>query len=58
MTDKEYLDKALDLIVELTDANCDICERLCKMPEEDAICSEHCNNFDKNCVLRYLKYYE
>lgn len=58
MTDKEYLDKALDLIVKLEGDNDYICEELCKIQKENDFCADNCENFDRFCVLRYLKYYE
>lgn len=59
MTDKDYLDRALELIVELTeDDPSDICCELHAVPEEQAFCAEHCEEFDRFCLLRYLKYYK
>ena len=50
------LDKALDLIVELVeDDPSDFCCELHEIPEENNYCAEHCDNFNKSCVLRYLK---
>lgn len=51
------LDKALDLIVELLKNNPGnkICRAMLEIPKEDNYCAEHCNNFNKSCVLRYLK---
>lgn len=56
MTDKEYLDRALDFIVQgIPEEN--ICEELLDIPEEADICERDCQNLDRFCVLRYLKYY-
>ena len=58
MTDKEYLDKALDFIIELIDGDDYICEKLLDIPEEHEICVSTCQNLDKFCVYRFLKYYK
>lgn len=50
------LDKALELIVELCKDDDNICCALHEIPEENNYCAEHCDNFNKSCVLRYLKY--
>ena len=57
MTDKEYLDKALAFIVEgIPEEN--ICEELLDIPEEAKICEDNCQNLQKDCVKRFLNYYE
>lgn len=58
MTDKEYLDKALTLICELYSTEDYICEQLHRIPEEYIFCANNCSNFNKSCILRYLKYYK
>lgn len=58
ITVTEYLEKAVALIIDLTEANGDICERLHEIPYEAAICARHCTNLDEFCVKRYLKYYK
>ena len=59
MSDKEYLDKALDLIVEvLKDDPTFVCDVLHDIPEEEEICARECENFDRFCLLRYLKYHK
>jgi len=57
MSDKEYLDKAIDFIVEREEDNDYICEMLHEIPEEHDICAKDCQNLDHFCVLRFLKYY-
>ena len=58
LTDKEYLDRALDLIVELTEDDASkICDKLHDIPEENAFCASNCGMYDRFCLLRYLKYY-
>lgn len=55
-TKEALLDKALNLIVELVeDDPSDMCCALHEIPEENNYCAEHCDNFNKSCVLRYLK---
>lgn len=58
MTDKEYLDKALEFIVEREESNDYICEMLHRIPEEFKICSRNCQNLDRLCVLRFLVNYK
>lgn len=55
MKANELLDKALDLIVELCKDDDNICSALHEIPKENNYCAEHCDNFNKSCVLRYLK---
>jgi len=55
----EALDKALDIIVELHEDDPEwFCEELHSHSKEEKYCSENCNNFNKECVKRYLKYYK
>ena len=58
MTDKEYLDKAIDFIIVLLDGEDYICERLLDIPEECEICVSGCQNLDKFCIYRFLKHYK
>ena len=55
-TKEALLDKALNLIVELCKDDDNICCALHEIPKENKYCAEHCDNFNKSCVLRYLKY--
>ena len=57
MTDKDYLDRALDFIVSgIPEEN--ICEELLDIPEEAEFCSEKCENLNQFCVLRFLEHYK
>lgn len=58
MTDSQYLDKALDFIVEQERENDYICTRMLEIPEEYEICVKDCQNLNKICVLRFLKRYK
>jgi len=58
MTDSEYLDKALDFIVEREENNDYICCELHKIPDEEDLCAKDCQGVDRQCVLRFLKYYQ
>lgn len=58
MTDSQYLDKALDFIVEQEESNDYICTRLHEIPEEYEVCAKDCQNLDRICVLRFLKRYK
>lgn len=55
MTDSQYLDVALDLIVAREEDDDYICTALHDIPKERKICMRDCNNLDRICVLRYLK---
>jgi len=56
---KEKLYTACQLICEMVDDDpSDICISLLDIPEELDICDTHCQSFNTNCVLRYLKYYK
>lgn len=57
MTDSQYLDKALDFIVEQEKENDYICTRMHEIPEEYEVCANDCQNLDRICVLRFLKRY-
>lgn len=57
MTDKEYLDRACEYIAE-QDGGSRICDLLHDIPNERDFCEENCENLDRFCVLRYLKYYK
>ena len=54
MTDSQYLDKALDYIVEI-DGTDTICDRLHDIPAEHERCAVDCQNLNRTCVLRFLK---
>lgn len=58
MTDSQYLDKALDFIVEREKSDDYICSELLDIPEECEMCRKDCQNLCRNCVLRFLKYYK
>lgn len=58
MTDSQYLDKALDFIVEQEKENDYICTRMLVIPEEYEVCAKDCQNLNRNCVLRFLKRYK
>lgn len=58
MTDSQYLDKALDFIVEQEKENDYICTRMLEIPEEYEVCVNDCQNLNRNCVLRFLKRYK
>ncbi len=58
MTDSQYLDKALDFIVEQEEVNDYICTELHDIPEELKVCAKDCQNLNRNCVLRFLKHYK
>ena len=58
MTDSQYLDKALDFIVEQEKENDYICTRMHEIPEEYEVCANDCQNLDRICVLRFLKRYK
>ena len=57
MIDSQYLDKALDFIVEQEKENDYICTRMHEIPEEYEVCANDCQNLDRICVLRFLKRY-
>ena len=57
LSDKEYLDRALDFLVYLIEDPSDFCGELHEIPEENDFCAKNCENFDRFCLLRYLKYY-
>ena len=58
ISDKEYLDRAIDFIVDREEENDYICEKMHEIPEEFKICSEDCQNLDHWCILRFLKHYK
>jgi hypothetical protein len=59
MTDKEYIDKAFDFIVEQLEADPGpVCEVLHQIPEEADVCARDCQNLDHFCLLRFFKYYK
>ena len=58
MTDSQFLDKALNFIVEREEDNDYICEKLHEIPEEHNICAEDCENINRSCILRFLKHYK
>lgn len=58
MTDSQYLDKALDFIVEREQDGDYICCALHDIPEEEEICAKDCQNLCRNCVLRFLENYK
>lgn len=51
----QELDKALDFIVEREEDNDYICEIL--HDKDFDVCADTCRNLNKDCVLRFLKYY-
>ena len=58
LSDKEYLDRAIDFIIDREEENDYICEKLHEIPEEFKVCSEDCQNLDHWCILRFLKHYK
>lgn len=58
LSDKEYLDRAIDFIVDREEENNYICEKLHEIPDEFKVCSEDCQNLDHWCILRFLKHYK
>jgi hypothetical protein len=58
MTDKEYLDKAIEYIIEFLDGDDKVCEKLLSIPEEHELCALDCKNLDRFCLYRFLKYYK
>ena len=58
ISDKEYLDRAIDFIVYREEENDYICEKLHEIPDEFKVCSEDCQNLDHWCILRFLKHYK
>lgn len=58
MTDSQYLDKALEFIVEQEKENDYICTRMLEIPEEYEVCVNDCQNLNRICVLRFLKRYK
>ena len=57
ISDKEFLDRAIDYIIEV-DGTDNICEKLHDIPEEHIFCERDCQNLDHWCVLRFLKHYK
>lgn len=55
MTDSQYLDKALDFIVEIEKGNDRICEVLHKYPETNKMCMDDCQGICRICVLKFLE---
>lgn len=58
MTTEQLLDNAIDYIYELVEQDDWICEELLIIPEEEKICKETCDNFCKDCIIRFLKHYK
>ena len=58
MTDSQYLDKALDFIVEQEQNDDYICEKMLNTQEEAKLCAKDCQGLDRICVLRFLKHYK
>jgi len=58
MTDSQYLDKALDFIVEREENDIYICSVMYDIQDEKELCAKDCQGFCRNCVLRFLKYYK
>ena len=56
MTNLQYLERALDFIVEQEEDNDYICEKLHEIPEMLEVCMENCKNLCRDCVLRFLKH--
>ena len=57
MTDSQYLDKALNFIVEREKDDDYICMNMLVIPEEYKVCVNDCQNLNRNCVLRFLNRY-
>lgn len=57
LTDSQYMSRAIDYIV-ATDGTDTICEALHDIPKEAEVCARDCQNLDRICVLRFLKYYK
>lgn len=57
-TANQLLDNAVDLLYNMFSDDDIFCCKLLEIPEEERICSEQCENLNKDCILRYLKYYE
>lgn len=53
----ELLDNALSLLEDVLEDDDYICEKLMDIPEENKYCSENCTEFKRDCILRYLRYY-
>ena len=51
------LDKALDFIVEREEDDDYICAQLIENHDEFQNCVTGCQHLNKDCVLRFLKYY-
>lgn len=58
MTDTQYLDKALDFIVEREQDDDYICSELLGTQDEEDLCAKDCQWLDRKCVLRFLKHYK
>lgn len=58
MSDSEYLDKAIDFIVEREKDDDYICCALSDTPDEASFCAKDCQGVDRQCVLRFLKHYQ
>lgn len=58
LSQSQLLDNAIDYIYSLVQYDDWICEKLLDIPEEEKICSEGCENMNKECVLRFLKHYK
>ena len=57
MSKDKLLNKALNLILEITEGDPTfMCEEVnLNYPD---YCAINCNNFNKDCLLKYLKYYK
>lgn len=58
LSDSQYLDRALDFIVEREKSDDYICSVLAGYPEDNDICKNDCQNLCRICVLRFLKHYK
>ena len=58
LTDSQYLDRALNYIVERERHDDYICEELSYYPEDKDICKNDCQGLCRICVLRFLNHYE
>lgn len=58
MNDAKYLDKAIDFIVEREKDDDYICCALSDIPDEENLCAKECQCLGRQCVLRFLKYYQ
>ena len=58
METKQLLDNAIELIYEFAEDRDWLCCDLFEIPEEKEICEETCEDFNRGCIIRYLKNYK